>query len=194
MMEALIAIGIVITAISSAMTVVQGSIKGEKESEITLVAANLAREGIEVVRAIRDTNWQEGDPWDDGLEGAGFDYTGIPVFDPAANAWSIDFSVDAPSAPEAAVYRYTTGNGGITVGLFVQALSQPAGSVRTSFRRLLSLDAICDAGGGTYEIRTSGDSCATEKVGIRVTSHVEWMSSVGSIRSVDFEERIFDWR
>jgi type II secretory pathway pseudopilin PulG len=194
MLEAVVAIGIITTALSSALTLVSGSINAEKDSETRIVAGNLAREGVEVVRSMRDSNWLAGAAWDAGLSGAANDYTGALVFSPASNAWSINFTPNAVTASAARVFRFTTGSGAAIVGLHVQAASQPAGTVVTPFRRLLILDPLCDDGAGGYTIVSSGSSCgAMEKIGIRVTSKVRW--TVGSkISTLDIEERMFNWR
>ena len=48
-----------------------------------LSAAYLAQEGIEIVRNIRDSNWVNGDSWDDGLPFGDFeaDYTALSLSD-----------------------------------------------------------------------------------------------------------------
>ena len=59
-LEATLAAGIMATAIASALTLTQASLNAEKQSETSIVAANLAREGIEAVRGLRDSNWLSG--------------------------------------------------------------------------------------------------------------------------------------
>lgn len=190
LLEAIVAIGIIVTSISSALTLISNSIRAEKESEFSVTAGNLAREGVEVVRNIRDSNWLAGRPWDDGLAGAGFDYTGVPAFTPAANAWQIQFAADALGDDQAQVFRYSTGTGGPTVGLYVQAAAQPADTVATPYRRLATLDPICDDG----SIKTSGAQCDPAlKIGLRASVTVQWLNA-GRPRQVTAEERLYDWR
>lgn len=57
LLEAVIAIGIIIISTVSATTVVVSTITVGQTSENKIVAANLAREGVEVVRGVRDSNW-----------------------------------------------------------------------------------------------------------------------------------------
>lgn len=194
MLEAIIATGIIVTAISSALTLVSSSINAEKNSQALLGAGNLAREGIEAVRAIRDSNWLAGAQWDLGIAGgAGFDYTGIPVFAPASNSWSISWTPNAVSTTAPRVCRHTTG---AHIGLQVNttAAGCAAGTVDTGYRRLVIVDAICDNGPGNYTVVTSGTGCGSaEKVGIRVTSRVLW--AVGTnVRTLNMEERLYNWR
>jgi Tfp pilus assembly protein PilV len=191
MLEAIIAAGIIVTAVTSSLTLVSASVGAEKESEGAIIGAGLAREGIEAARSLRDDNWLADDPWDDGLEGSGNDYIGVPVFTPTDGSWSILFSPSTLADAETVVHRYTTAaTPQETVGLFVQAASPPAGTVPTSYRRLLALNAICDDDLDTP--RTSG-ACTGTKVGIQAISEVQWTTG-GRTRRIVMEERMFDWR
>jgi type II secretory pathway pseudopilin PulG len=195
MLEAVIATGIIVTAVSSALTLVSSSINAEKESEALLTAGNLAREGIEAVRSIRDSNWLAGRPFDDAMYvAAGNDYTGAPMFSAATNSWTIDFTPNAVTDARARVFRYTTGSGQAVVGLWVQAAAQPGGTVVTQYNRLLIMDPLCDNDAGGYTIVTSGTGCGSaKKIGVRVTSKVRW-SLAGRVKTLDMEERLMDWR
>jgi len=192
MLEAIIACGIISTAVSSALTLVQLSISAEKESENNIVAANLAREGIEVVRAIRDSNWLADDVWDKGLEGDSFDYTAVPVFSPQANSWSLDFTPNDIADATAGVYRYTAGSDVAAIGLQVQAAAQPEGTVALPFSRLLTLDVICQ-NGEVREVKESGTGCVGTKIGVRIRSRVHFKVS-GRSRDIEAEESIYNWR
>lgn len=193
MLEAVIATGIIVTAISSALTLVSSSINAEKESEYLLTAGNLAREGIEVARMMRDSNWLAGASWDAGMTGASNDYSGIPVFDAAANGWSVNFTPNTVADATAKVYRYSTGSGNAVVGLMVQGVTQPANTVGTPYSRLLIMDPLCDDGAGGYTIVTSGTPCSTTKIGVRVTSKVRWTIK-NKVKTLDMEERLLNWR
>ncbi len=182
------------TAVSASLTLVSSSIRAEKNSESQITAGNLAREGVEVVRAIRDSNWLAGRSFDAGLTGASRDYSGVPVFDPAANSWSIDFTPDAITSDWARVSRYVAASGNAVIGLMVQGATVPVGAVISPYRRLVSVDPLCDNGTGSYAIVTSGSDCgANLKVGIRVTSTVQWATG-GAAKTMSVEERMFDWR
>jgi type II secretory pathway pseudopilin PulG len=67
LLEIIIAIFFVTMGMGGAFTVIQKSFSILSLSGSRLVAANLAQEGIEVVRNIRDTNWLETQNWDSGL-------------------------------------------------------------------------------------------------------------------------------
>lgn len=55
--EVLIALIVLSVGAVGAMTLVSMSIRANSEAEERLIAYNLAREGVEAIRSIRDTNW-----------------------------------------------------------------------------------------------------------------------------------------
>lgn len=77
MIEIVLILGLIIIGLLGILAVVIANISGGEASKKMIVAANLAREGVEVVRQIRDNNWldcgmQSGGvyfcaSWDDGL-------------------------------------------------------------------------------------------------------------------------------
>lgn len=194
MLEAIIATGIIVTAVSSALTLVSSSINAEKSSEALLGAGNLAREGIEAVRMVRDSNWLAGAQWNLGIAGqAGNDYTGMPVFDPSTNQWLINWVPNAVSTASPRVCRHTTG---AFIGLQVNttAAGCAVGTADTGYRRMITVDPLCDDGAGGYTIVSSGSDCGgDEKIGIRVTSTVLWQIA-DNVRTISMEERLFNWR
>ncbi|MEA3249677.1 MAG: hypothetical protein U9Q03_04980 [Patescibacteria group bacterium] len=200
LLEAIVASGIIVTAVGAALTLVQSSINAAKESDNRLIASNLAREGVEVVRAMRDSNWLAGNDWDQGLEGAGFDYSGVVIFDAATKSWSMDFGAGSLDDVETAVYRQVVTGGPEQPGMFLQGIPQPAGTDTTLFRRITHTRALCSVVAGStsnfinYELKADGESCATEKIGIDVRSYVRWTSAGGDEREIHVVERMFNWR
>ena len=67
LLESLIAIAILTVGVSAAMLVIVSSLNVGTRTKHKIVAANLAQEGIEVVRSIRDRNWFAGRAWTDGI-------------------------------------------------------------------------------------------------------------------------------
>jgi hypothetical protein len=190
MLEALLAIGIIVTSVSSSITVVSAAINAEKDSESTIVGSNLAREGIEAVRSVRDSNWLASAIWDTGISGDAGDYVGVPVLDPALGTWSMEYAPDDFTDDATRVYRYATGSGAAVVGLMVQAAAQPSEAVVTPFRRLVETHPICTDG----SIVDQGETCgAQDKIGIQVLSKVRWNIS-GRPKEFTAEERLYDWR
>lgn len=67
LMEVITAVFVITVGLVGVINVVQQIIDYNRVLSSRLIGAYLAQEGIEIVRNIRDTNWLEGDPWDDGL-------------------------------------------------------------------------------------------------------------------------------
>lgn len=70
-MELIIAIAVITTALLALVALLAFSVSGIKLGENKLIATNLAQEGIEIVRNIRDSNWlsykRTAENWTDGL-------------------------------------------------------------------------------------------------------------------------------
>jgi len=127
-LETVLAIGIIMIALVGALTLIIATIYAGGNSINRFIAINLAREGIEVARQRRDTNWlkraagepdcngyENGSPlelnnpceWDSGLTGrqAGntYDFTATAVFAPAEPAVDLRYPGGQP-IPEGAWY------------------------------------------------------------------------------------------
>lgn len=186
LIEMVVAMAVILTGIIGAVALTISNLSGVGESGTRIVASNLAREGIEIVRNIRDTDWLKNQTWDIGLEN-GNDYTAIAILNPTANKWGLNFAPESIDDPEARLYRDN--------GVYVQNIITPPGTL-TIYFRLLFLDEICKNNISLAEvIRTSGDSCLVSetKVGIRIKSEVKWTES-GRTHTMVAEDRIYDWR
>lgn len=69
LLEVLVAIFIISIGITGAVSLVNYSISSVAVGKSQIIASNLAQEGIEIVRSIRDSNWLENAAWDSGLDG-----------------------------------------------------------------------------------------------------------------------------
>jgi hypothetical protein len=186
LIEMVIAMAVILTGIIGALALTISNLSGVGEGGTRTVASNLAREGVEVVRNIRDANWLKNQAWDAGLKN-GNDHTAIAIFNPAANKWSLNFSPENIDDAEARLYRDD--------GVYVQDVITPSGTP-TIYFRLLSLDEICENDVSLAEvIKTSEDSCLVgeTKVGIRIKSEIKWTES-GRTHTLTAEDRIYDWR
>ena len=67
LLEIIIALFVVTIGMGGVFSVIQKSFEMMSLSASRLVAANLAQEGIEIMRNVRDTNWLKGQDWDIGL-------------------------------------------------------------------------------------------------------------------------------
>src|SRR3989344_5121402 len=71
LLETVVALGVLVTGIASVFSLSLQAIANASVSKNKLVAINLAQEGIELVRQIRDTNEIQGIAWDTGFFPAG---------------------------------------------------------------------------------------------------------------------------
>lgn len=205
MLEAIIATGIIVTAVSSALTLVASSIRASKESETSIVASNLAREGVEVVRAIRDTNWLRRDAgqavaFESGFYGAvdASDYSAIAIFDPAANVWTLNYEADEVEDSDAArIYMRTTTEDLFRAGSLLQLAAAPADDApyrATPYSRFIRTLPICDENGSLVTLE-EGELCPSgPQVGLDVTSTVRWNATGARTREVVAQEILMDWR
>ena len=128
--EILIAIFIITTGIVGAMNLINRSISSVVVSKSELIATNLAQEGMEIVRGIRDTNWlkQREEPsrlWDYGL---------------VAGDWRVQYNSQALiSLGTNPVLNFNT-----STGYYLYDATKPA----TLFRRKITITNI-----SAYEIK-----------------------------------------
>jgi len=185
LIEMIIAIAIILTGLIGALALTISNLSGAQESNTRIVASNLAREGIDVVRNIRDTNWLKNLEWDATLY-LGNDYTAIAVFNPTLNTWQLNFNPNNIDEAAAKLYRQTN-------NLYLQDISPPEGTA-TIYSRLLTLTPICF--NQITKIETiSGGSCGIgeEKIGILVKSEVKWLES-GRSHLITLEDRLYNWK
>jgi len=185
LVEMIVAIAIILTGLVGALSLTISNLSGVDEAGTRVVASNLAKEGVEVVRNFRDANWLQNLDWDSGLF-LGNDFTAIAVFNSVANKWQIDFTPNAITDAAAKLYRSPE-------NLYLQNVALPAGA-ETQYSRLVTLDPICfNVAAKTENI--TGNPCGggEEKIGIRVKSEVVWTLSSRS-RKVILEDRIYNWR
>ena len=113
--ELMLAITLMATGIIAIYALIPHSIKIGEINRDKYLATQLAREGIEIVRNIRDTNWLEqmDSPtatWDEGLTacvmGCEVDYTTPSIQDPILTAYGAGTYL---KVDENGFYNYTTG-------------------------------------------------------------------------------------
>lgn len=185
LIELLIAMSVIIVGLTAASMIIFSNVRLQERSADEVAAANLAREGVELAKAVRDSNWIAGSPFDGGLY-SGMDYTAAPRIDGGAFI-DFDFAPNDSNAPEAVIKRSSNPS---SQQLFVQGTG--ASGNATLFRRLVSLNPIC----GDYSIAPDGAACPAlggGKIGIRVRSVVSWTKRDGT-HSAEMDDDIYDWR
>ena len=189
--ETVVAMTILVSAISSLVTMVVTAGMARNSNQYATVAADLAREGVEVVVAKRNDNWINDLPFDNGMY-AGTDYTFELSFNPATSVWTFDNTPNLITDATAKMYAYISP--ATYPGLMVQASSQPGNTASTAYSRLVTLDCIC-YNGTTESFASSGSSCtgSNVKIGVRITSTVQWLDQ-GANHNVSVVETIYDMR
>lgn len=158
-----------------------------------MIATNLAREGIELIMQMRDSNWLAGAPFDGGslTNGTG-DGTGTFVWsgDPAQASPAFDFTATT-FADDATNIVLIGAN-----PAFMANKNAAAGitGAATPYRRLITLTALCDDNSGSY-LEAANQACppAQTRVGIRIKSELRW-SRRGSGSGVVMYNDLYDWR
>lgn len=185
LIEAMVAITVIVTAVSSSLALIQSSITATRVGGQQVTAANLAREGLEVVRAMRDTNWLQGRSFQVGLVDPSGAKTARPLLDPNAGGWTLSFAAGAD-----AVYVRPD-------GIHVQADTAPTGAAVSPYARTLSLRHICrDGASGNERLVGDASTCLASETlaGLAVSSTVRWRGLGGGQRNLTAEERLYDWR
>lgn len=188
MLEMIIALGIIVSGLTSALALTTGSLNASNESQTRVVATGLAREAVEIARQLRDSAWRAGQPWNADL-GSGSDRTGYFWLHPV-KGWRFDGVLNAIDEDAAAVYEDPD-------GFYRQSSSgAPAGARPTAYRRLVRLWPICMVEGDTATIAAvEAAACpgGQIEVGTDVRVEVTWAVS-GRGHRLEIEQHLYDWR
>ena len=211
-LEVVIAISIVVVGLVSIMSLVVFNVTTQDYNHDMLIASNLAREGIEVIRSMRDSNWLDSTKdWDDSIfmEGASYsDKNSFIIFN--RSSWDAnDFSYGLVSAgvfwedciinefgrlyftpiidnSGHEIYNYGYDLDGV---LILDARA-------SNFYRLIYINEICDVEGVEEILTGYAERCEGEgysKIGMQIISKVGWMNK-GKMRTLEAEERLYNWK
>ena len=181
LLELIFAVTVVLVVLTSFLAVFISTNRSQVVDNHVIVASQLAREGVEIVRAIRDSNWLAGRPWSDNLLLANGDTTAVVASNITSGPSSdqIDFTpevlADAPLYDQGAIWNHT------------------ANATPTGFTRLVTLEKIC-TDDLAVPIPPGGQVCALDAaVGARVTATVDWADS-DRTRQYQLTTYLYDWR
>lgn len=176
LIELLIAITVIFIGLISILSSATYSLSISKISVNEIVAVNLASEGIEVVRNVRDSNWLRGSPWDqwniDGETDPNNNYfLHIDNTTDLTNDWIIHAVGGGPLAPIRPKVYYDS-----TYHYYGQRNppSIPPSWQETPFARVINITNI-----------------SAEEV--RVVSTVNWTDQAGN-HSVSIVEYLYNWK
>lgn len=184
LLETIFALWILIMVITAILALTVSSIGGQKESESQIVANNLAREGIEIVRNFRDSNWLAGNQWDANFSQA-TNNKARAEFNGEDYSWQISFNASADLFSNNYLLYAST-----TAGFFTHHNTD--GSKSSSFYRRLIFDDICQLGNNPEEIKFPCN-VDEKKIGIRITAQVGWLDR-GERRTISLQDLIYDWK
>lgn len=207
LIETLMGLFVVTIGVVSSVTLFVASTKASGDTEDQIIAANLAREGIEAVRGIRDDNWLvlEAAPsntffWDDGLLKNGNTDLAVPVFNTVSRKWLLDFTpndFDDTCGSFICADIYKDSN-----GLYRQFKNEdgPIGE-KTKFQRLITLYEICKKSDNEIEIKMTGNCPAgrgfgnfdKRRIGLKMIVTVKWRDG-DQEKSFILEEQLYQWK
>jgi Tfp pilus assembly protein PilV len=207
LLELVIAIAVIAVGILSVWNFYLSNYVGEQDARHKIVATNLAREGVEVVKNIRDSNWlsmlgdsQNQVAWDTGLDSFALSTSTVVL----SHDFPTSTALVVMSSPEKSrIYLknnlYFNNSDG---GLLSDASTTP-------YSRLIKLRSICcnpevDNGeptptcADTAFVTSDNLICPpfkeTLKIGIDVASQVFWLDNQGKSKNVAMEEQLFNWK
>lgn len=207
LLETIIAIGVIMASTIGTITLVSSTNLAGREVSNKVVAVSLAREGIEVVRNIRDSNWlkiqaNENVQTFQGIFD-GVNHAVVPVFDKNLNAWSLetiangDFDTVCGSGPNARNCSFVYRSPGSVQYVQYVIGAVPGPATKTIYQRYLTLNPLCrkdsnndglpDVNQLTADeliLSSDGETCPTNPtqyvlVGVQVLSRVAWNRAVG---------------
>jgi hypothetical protein len=180
LIEAIIGIAVLVAGVVTSLALGIITIRAGQVSESRTTADNLAREGIEFVRNLRDSNWlKDGTVWDDGLCNPSGDETAILAFEPTTFVWSLDRTVNDIDAAGATLYRRDDSARLLTYFLQTSA-APPADAQPTPFHRLITIHPNANCQTGTATAYT-------------VTALVTWVEQ-GKSHQSQLIETLTNWR
>ncbi len=199
LLELLAAFFVIAVGLFAAISLVYSNLTLVQRDADEIVAVNLAREGIEFAKNMRDSNWLAGADFDAGMKNGTIpgDFTATPawegVFSPGT--LSLNFTADDFSSDFTNVVK-TSEN----ILLNPPSVTPPPGVTYapTPYKRLLTLIPICfddSVSPGTFTFPSAPTVCVSpqRKVGMRVESRVRW-SRGGITKNIAFSEDLYDWR
>lgn len=168
LLETLVALALIIGAMIGPFTLATSGIFNAKAVKNKLTALNLAQEGLEIIREMRDTNFLAGESNWRGLPNCDIAHPKCTVL--ASGIYNLDAIDDKPGAAlEIGITPLQFDDAG---GFYVKR----GGTAETPFTRSVE---IRDIGGNPDQMR--------------VISKVEWNES-GRTRSVKLEEVLYNWK
>lgn len=217
LLETIIAISIVLFGVISIITLMLSSRLASDITSDEFVAINLAREGVEAVRAVRDANWlayQEAEvaeraalSWDKGLfDSASADLTAVFTrFQPSyasGEPW-LSFAADDFTTP---CPNLVSANADTCAAIWYDKIAEryfqtvdssfnpddPVEYEKTIYSRLITMRFICRDADNNEILQDVACGAGGQYVGLDVAVEVRWSGRAQT--SYTLEEQIYDWK
>ncbi|MEK7649261.1 MAG: prepilin-type N-terminal cleavage/methylation domain-containing protein [Patescibacteria group bacterium] len=183
LLELLTALFVLSLVLVGALALTNSNFRLEGIGSSRLVATNLAREGVELARSIRDSNWLSSRAFDDGLS----DTNHCAVLSAQANQPFVDHFtfLECKDGFDASFQLYQSADGRYSADAAFGNLSQIFRNIR--------LDPICLDASNVQSIKTDTACDPGTKIGLQVKGEVGWYYA-GQKMTVVLTEQIYDWQ
>jgi hypothetical protein len=191
LVELIMAIVIIEVGLFSVWSMFLVNYNSEREAQMRIVGANLAREGVELVKNVRDSNWLK---------------VNANVTTTDGSLWSWDQGLDSGKYEFDATNIIEEGDKKVTGDKFVKLYLNDDGLYNTdvsdkptAYQRAITLKDICctsadvSCNDTNYSISATGCSGTQLKIGLNVVSEVSWVIS-GNSRSFTAELNLYNWQ
>lgn len=178
LVEVIFGIVAITTALASFLSLTVLVTRAERVDRSRVIASQLAREGIELVRGLRDSAWLADQPWHDTFRGSNGDTTATVGYGTLGGDIRLSFTPN--TAAEALLFNHD--------GVW----THDSGGTATGFSRLVTLEPLCTA---ALPLPDPLPTCSSSGaiVGFRVTSDAAWQER-GAMDHVTLTEYLYDWR
>ena len=182
LLELLTALFVLATVLVGGLALTNSNFRLEGIGSSRLVATNVAREGIELARAIRDSNWLSGRAFDAGLTDT--NHCAVIAFEDQQPFVDHFAFVECADVFGQSFQLAKSANG--------RYASDPDFGDPTQLFRLIRLDPIC-LNITTETISTDGDCGSDTKIGVAIHAEVGWYYA-GQKMNLSLNEYLYDWQ
>ena len=189
LVELIVAVAVIQVGLLSVWSLFLINFNAEKEAEMRIVGSNLSREGVELVKNIRDSNWLKVDQGAVDFNDNNRPWTWDKYLEAGTSSVSYDRDdLDSPSNDQ--LYYdsygfYTNSNVGTAISPYKRIVS-----LKPICCKDLDDDLRCD---NTDYSPEDTESLCDFKIGVKVVSKTIWSQSGGSREAV-VEDLIYNWR
>ena len=196
LIELIIALAVFSVGIMAAFTLALAGLNSSKDNYARIHAVNLAREGLEMIRNERDSNWLKINNNTDCNDIQG----GIQICSWNENLSTGYYIVDGDGISSLSIDNLDNINTCSNCGLKYNSTSHlydHSSYISTNLYRAIEIKDICLVDNNEEEkVETVNNSCNIDTattIGIEVTSRVYW-ELLGKEHHIDVKEKLYNWK